>query len=313
MPFSTRRPRVLSLPGLLAVVTALLMAVSVPAAQAADSPTAAEVAAQQQEAARLAGETSAQQQAVEAAQMHLVELADQAGAALEAHEQAQRDRDAAQAEQQLQLERLAVAQAVLGEKRGEMGRWASRTYRQGGALADYESMMTLLQAENTDDLSQRLAMLQRVGRMRGEVVSTVAEAEAVQADATRKAEEAAKAATEAAARAEAAKVEADRLVAEQSAQLAVLQGLLASTTDAAAAAQQQADQLAAARALAEQRRLEAASGRRGGNAVTGPVGTCAGGDVSRYGNGAIPLSALCPLWARLGTTCVQTRPMPSTR
>jgi D-alanyl-D-alanine carboxypeptidase len=291
--------------GLLAAATALLVAApgtlaqAVPVELSASAPSAGDVAAQQQEAQRLAQETTAQERAVAAAQAALVALADQAGAALEAREEALRERDAAQAEEQAQVERLVAAQALVGAKRGEMGRWASRTYRAGGVLADYESLMTVLEAESTDDLSQRLAMLQRVGRMRGDVVHTVTEAEAVQADATRKAEQAALTASLAAERAETAKADADRLVAEQAAQLSVLQGLLATTSTAAAVADEQARQLAQARAIAEQRRLSAAAGH-GSNAVVGPVGSCAGGDVSRYPNGSIPVSALCPLWGAPG-------------
>jgi hypothetical protein len=38
----------------------------------------------------------------------------------------------------------------------------------------------------------------------------------------------------------------------------------------------------------------------GGNAVTGAVGSCAGGDVEHYPNGMIPISALCQLAAQPG-------------
>ena len=265
------------------------------------APTAQELDDQRAEAARLQHEVEAQQEAVVTAREGLSDLAAQAGAALERHEQAVREQEAARAEQQTQTERLVAAQALLGRKRADIGRWASTTYRSGGAMSDFADLMTLLDAENTDDLSQRLAMLQRVGRMRGEVVNTVAQAEAVQADASRRAQAAALAADLAAERAAAAKQEADRLVAEQAQALSALTALLADTDDAAQTAARQAERLAAARAIAEQRRLAAqAADRRGPNLVVGEVGACAGGNVSRYPNGAIPLSALCPLWGAPG-------------
>ena len=51
-------------------------------------------------------------------------------------------------------------------------------------MGDIEGLMNLLESENTDDLSQRMATINLVGRWRGSVVDTVEEAEAVQEDAT---------------------------------------------------------------------------------------------------------------------------------
>ncbi|GAB2673063.1 D-alanyl-D-alanine carboxypeptidase family protein [Thalassiella azotivora] len=259
--------------------------------------TPEELAEQQAEAERLLETIGTQAAAVDAARERLLELSEAAGAALEAAEEALRARDAALAEEQHQLGRLEAARELVGAKRGEMGRWASRTYREGGTLADYERLMGALTRGSTDDLAQRLTMLDRVGRMRGGVVVDVTEAEAVQADATRRARDAAAAAVTAAEEAERARQEADRLVTEQATAVGVLESLLSQTLESAGLG---AEQLEAARAVAEQRRLEAAARPGGVNAVTGEVGTCLGGDVGRYPNGMIPVDALCPVWGAPG-------------
>ena len=260
-------------------------------------PSAEDLASQQAEAQRLDAETRAQAEAIAEARRRLDELAEDAGAAMERYQQALRDVDEADAERALQEERLSVARDVLAGNREDMGRWASATYRDGGAMARYEGLMTLLESESTDDLSQRLAMLQTVGRVRGSAVETARDAEAVQRDATARSRAAAVEAAAAAGRAEAAKQEADSLLAAQRAQLEMLDALLATTREDAAAAEARAAQMALVRAAAEQQRLAAAAagGRQGPNAVTGPVGDCAGGEVHLYGNGAIPTSVLCPL------------------
>lgn len=259
------------------------------------APTAEELEAQRLEAERLDAEVAAQSNAVRASRRELTRLASEAGAALEAYQTALRERDAAETERQVQEERLAAATALVGQKQGDLGRWASSAYRDGGAMAEYESLMTLLESENTDDLGQRLVMLQRVGRMRGDVVTTVKGAEAVQVEAAGLARAAAVEAGLAQERATRHQEEADRLVADQQQQIAVLDDLIEDTRGAAEGADLAAEDLAAARAVAEQRRL-AAMADRGAvtvNRVTGEVGACQGGDVSRYPNGAIPVSALC--------------------
>lgn len=260
------------------------------------APTAEELEAQRAEAERLAAGAAVQERAVADARARLVDLSAQAGAAMERHQVALREAEAAEAERARQEERLAVAEAVLAGNRANLGRWVSQAYRDGGAMADYEGWMTVLESENTDDLGQRLQMLQVVGRARGTAVEIARQAEAVQADATRRSRAAAQAAADAAAQAEAARLEAERLVDEQRAQLAVLDQLLGRLRADAGTAKARAEQLAIARAASEQRRMAAlAQGAPGANAVTGPVGDCAGGPVHEYANGSIPLDALCLL------------------
>lgn len=264
-----------------------------------DAPTAEELEAQREAAEKLREATAAQEQAVTEAREQLAQLGESAGAAMQAYQEALQEQDVAEAETAVQQQRLQTARDVLAGNRVDLGRWASQAYRDGGAMAEYESWMTVLESQTTDDLSQRLAMLRVVGRARGAVVDVAEQAEAVQRDAARRARQAAYAAEQAAERAAEAKAEADRLLEEQRAQLQVLDRLLAELREDADTAEARARQLALARAASEQRRLAAAAAgaRAGANAVTGPVGDCVGGPVHRYPNGQIPLSALCPLGA----------------
>lgn len=261
-------------------------------------PTAEELAAQRAEAERLAAEVVNHEVALETARQAIDELSQRAAEALEAELAAVAAQAAAVMEQDRQLDRLDAAERLVRARQGELGRWASQTYRNGGHMGDIEGLMNLLESENTDDLSQRMATINLVGRWRGSVVDTVEEAEAVQEDATARAEEAADQATTAAGQAVAARELADSLLQQQRGQVALMQVLLDTTQQAATEAGNETEKMALARAEAEQRRLDARSGSRsGGNSVTGEVGDCVGGDVSSYPNGAIPWANLCPLWA----------------
>jgi hypothetical protein len=131
--------------------------------------------------------------------------------------------------------------------------------------------------------------LTAVGDSRSRSVTAFAEAAAAQDVAARRAAEAQAAASAAADTARQAKAERDAAVQAQRQVVEQLQADLATAVDAATTAQQSAANLAQARRLAA-----------GGGAVTGAVGSCAGGDLSPYSNGQIPLAALCPVWGAAG-------------
>ncbi len=263
-------------------------------------PSAEELAAQKLEAERLAAEVDNHELALQTARRAIDEISQGAAEAREAERVALDAQAAAVAEQGTQLQRLDAASSLVRTRQGELGRWASQVYRDGGELSGIEDLMSLLESENTDDLSQRVATLELVGRWRGSVVDTVEEAQAVQEDATVRAQTAADAATAAAGQAVAARQLADSLLDQQRGQVALLQALLASTSEAATAADAETQRMAAARAEDEQQRLDSMSGQRKDNRVTGLVGDCVGGDVSSYPNGAIPSENMCPLWAAAG-------------
>ncbi len=228
------------------------------------------------------------------------DLTAKAEAALESERVAQRAQAAAESERAAQELRLQAATALVDSRKGELGRWASQTYRHGGSLGDIEGFMTLVQSESTDDLGQRVQMLDLVGRWRGSVVDTVEEAEAVQEDATEKSAAAAEAAEVAAAQAVQARSEADAALQAQQAQVAVFGALLRKVSTEAEAADEKTEEMARVRAEAEQLRLAALAGAWKDNRVTGAVGDCEGLPTESYSNGLIPAEALCPVWASPG-------------
>ena len=180
------------------------------------------------------------------------ELTAAAEAALESERVAQRAQATAESERATQELRLRAATALVDSRKGELGRWASQTYRHGGSMGEIEGFMTLLESESSDDLGQRVQMLDLVGRWRGSVVDTVEEAEAVQEDATEKSAAAAEAAEVAAAQAVQARSEADAALQAQQAQVAVFGALLRKVSTEAEAADDKTEEMARVRAEAEQ-------------------------------------------------------------
>ena len=309
---STRWRRTLTAAAVAPFVAATLL-LAAPAMAAPDSgenvptdptgvvvPTAEELAAQQAEAERLAGEVENTEEALDTARDTVDELTAKAEAALESERVAQRAQATAESERAAQELRLQAATALVASRKGELGRWASQTYRHGGSLGDIEGFMTLVQSESTDDLGQRVQMLDLVGRWRGSVVDTVEEAEAVQEDATEKSAAAAEAAEVAAAQAVQARSEADAALQAQQAQVAVFGALLRKVSTEAVAADEKTEEMARVRAEAEQLRLAALAGAWKDNRITGAVGDCKGLPTESYSNGLIPAEALCPVWASPG-------------
>ena len=285
---------------MVAALAAALVSTSASGAAAAP-PTRQEVAEQRAEAERLRADVTEQESEVELAQARLGELSAAAGAALEDYALALQAQADAEAEHWEQSERLSVARVELNTTRGDLGRWAAETYRDG-PVSGYEGLLSLLQANSTDDLGLRLSMLRVVGRAQGGTVQQAGDAAEAQAAAVTAAEETARAVAETTVAAEAAKARSEQLVAEQRDQVAHLEVALQRSRTEAFAAQHKADQLARARELVAQGRVLSAPATNldGLNVVTGQTGECRGGDVQRYGNGQIPATALCPLWGAPG-------------
>lgn len=254
-------------------------------------PSAAELAAQQAQVAKLAAQVSDQSKALAAAQAQSERLQAQLAAAQQAEAAATVAQATAQTEETAQNQRLAAATALVQQRKMEDGQWAATTYRDG-QLDGVEKMMALLSSRNTDDLAQRMQMLNLVGRWRGSVVDTVEEARAVQADATARAQAAAAAATKAQSDAAAAKASAQAAMTQQTEQLMLIQTLLAQSQAQMTAAQNQNQAMMNSMTTS----MLAKGGAATNNVMVGPVDpSCPGGDVSGYANGQIPVSLLCPL------------------
>ena len=267
VPPSTRRRRLLT-----AVLTVPLVALGVllanPAAAAPDGgetapapeavvvgPTVEEVAAQRAVADQLAAEVGNQEEALEQARQAINDLQATGEQATRSQESALESQSAAEAENIRQTLRLQAANRIVEARKGELGRWASQTYRNGGSMGDIEGMMTLLKSENSAELSQRAQMLDMVGRWRGSVVDTVEEAEAVQQDATQKAAVAAETATIAAAQAATARAEADEALSAQGEEVALLGALLRAKEADATLAVEKTDQMERTRQEIERARI----------------------------------------------------------
>lgn len=220
-----------------------------------------------------------------AASARLAALSAQAGAALEARETAEERRTAALAEKARQERVEKAARQALAHERAAVGRWASTAYRLGG-LSQSPVATALLDGSTTDEVGSQLALLEHVGDRRHVLLLDAADTErvaeraaAAAAEAARTADAEAATAAEQAERAEGLLAQQRELVASLDAQLAAARTALASTGAAGAAAAEAAEAATPASPV-----------------PAGPfVGACTGEDVTGYGNGQIPLSALCPL------------------
>ena len=203
----------------------------------------------------------------------------------------------------------------------ELGRYAAAAYREGANVSGVGAASSLLSSGDITDFGRRVETMRWVGVQQGRAVERLRAAEASQARATAEAARAARAATAsealavanetaaiaaesqavaAADSAAAAKVHADQVVADQQTLIAALDAAAARAEGESVRAERELARLTTARAIAlerqarsdTQRRADIAAGR-----VVIPLGDCAGGEnLSRFDNGEIPRSVLCPLW-----------------
>ncbi len=292
--------------GCLGVGAAQPASAAVPSAlSAAQVPSAQEIEQARQAAERSRVAADAAQQQLTGAQQALDALAAQASAALERYQVAMEAKAAAEAEEAAQRQRLAEAEATLAEGKKDLGQWASQAYRGGGSLQQYSSLVAALQQGPTDESASALASVKRIGDGRSSAVTAYEEAQRVQVDATARAEAAAAEARTQADAAVAAKLESDALVEQQRTKVAELAAMQSATSGTALTDAQRAANLEAAKAEADARAAAAAaaaatSGTAVSGALVGPVGECTGASTAGYGNGLIPRSALCPLYAAPG-------------
>jgi hypothetical protein len=206
-------------------------------------------------------------------------------AAVQRQQQAQLDEAAAQSQLEQALQDVAV-------QRARLGRWAWRAYVSGGGLGDSPAMVTVLSGRTTDELAVVRALTRSAGNGQARALDGLREAEQRQEQAVADATIAQQAADADAAAAQTAKDAADAAVARQRAALDQQEQALETTRRQSAEADRQAQLLALAN--------QYAADPSGGGALTGPVGDCAGGDLSGFPNGRLPLAQLCPVFAAPG-------------
>jgi hypothetical protein len=292
---------VLALTGAWALEPALVVpdrAVAANASRLEREPTAEELARQQATVDRLKAQVQEKAAGVDGQRAALLAAAQLAGQALEQSATAVRALQQAQAREQATQRALAVATAAVERDRRAVGQWVRAAYQGGTPLSQNVMITTLLSARSGDDpisVDANLAVLRRIGRERERELAAV-EGSRRRADAaTDVAANASERAAAAAVTAARARDEAAQAVDEQRAVLAGAQDdLAAARDDVDAATRRRAD--LQARAWAGPTATGSGAGQD--NRVTGPVGTCRGGDsVEQYPNGEIPGPALCPLRA----------------
>lgn len=254
-----------------------------------------------EQAAQLDARAQHQATEVAAARSALARLNDKATVALAALQRASLAADRARDAQSAAEDDLAVAQTHTLEAREELNDLAAGAYRSMAAGGDIATTLSLVQNGDPQAFIDGMSVLGQVGKHQATVIDElrVAEADELRAEhlATAAADRAAAAQRDAAT----AKHKADALVAAQQRQVGQLRTLLSQTRSAAADAH--AKQRDFARRLERARAKAAAIRARQAAAAasyTGPIPTCNGGSVSGYGNGELPVSALCALWGAPG-------------
>ncbi|MEZ0166019.1 D-alanyl-D-alanine carboxypeptidase family protein [Kineococcus sp. LSe6-4] len=206
-------------------------------------------------------------------QDQLTTLAAQAASALETYQQALQAQQDAQVAADAAQQELAAADAALAASREEMGDWASQAYRGASGFSELSGVAVLLDPRRTGDVGSTLATIDRVGGQHAEVVETAVQARARQEAATARASAAVDAAHTRVEEAAAAKATADAAVQQQ-----LLAYSEAQRTSAGLGP------LAPDAAVTDRAR-----------AFLSSTQTCAGGTLTGFPNGLLPLEALCPL------------------
>ena len=167
--------------------------------------------------------------------------------------------------------------------------YARNAYMGAGANGRLAGVMSLLNSGSATDLMDGLALLDKAGDSLSDLLGQLRSAQRESVTAANQAHIALAGMRQAQTDAEQARAAANRAVAAQRALLADAQAR------AAAVAAQAREAHRNARALAQELAAELAAARA--RAAAGDAGArCAGGDISGYPNGQIPIALLCPLY-----------------
>jgi hypothetical protein len=257
-------------------------------------PTQAEAQAAQDAATAAHAQVDRQTGQLDLARTSLTSAASAAGLALERYRSAVLALQQAQQSAERAGDALDEVDVRLRTAQEALGRWVRQAYGTGGSLTGSPTATTLLSGGDLDGVDLARVVLERNGSATHRALAQVVQAQAARQVAADSADDAQRVASDAAVGAATAKAQADAAVQRQQAAVDQLQLDLTGAQDTATQADQRAARLARARALAD------AGARAWRNQVTGPVGSCSGGDVSGYANGTIPLTDLCPLWGAPG-------------
>jgi zinc D-Ala-D-Ala carboxypeptidase len=302
--------------GLAAAVTPVMVAATLlcgsPVALAAPPPPAAGTGGGSSEPARLTpaqvkaqiaaadvlrSRLTASSAAMAAASSRLEQLARRSSGLLARLADARDAERAAHAETAAQQRRLAVLATQVAAEKTRLGQWAHDSYVSGGgSLSNLAATMHLLTSGSPQDSSDGLAVLSYLADERGRAFDHLKALLAAQDDATAKAAAAAKRADDAAKVALAAKAALDRSVAQQRAALKRFRAAQAAQVATAGGLRGDLLRSGSAAARAADRRLAKVLRAHGGPAGAKAGADCSPGDTRDYPNGAVPASALCPMY-----------------
>lgn len=254
----------------------------------------------QRQAHRLDAQARHQAQAVARARDRLARLDARANAALDQYQVAKLAADRAQAANVVAQQNLAAAQARTNAARQTLEETAANAYRSMAAGGTLGTTFTLIETGNPQQFVNGLALLGQIGKSESQVVDDLRLAEADELRSEHIAASAAAAATATAQDAQVVKETADRLVAQQQREVRRDRALLVNTKQAAAKAHQRTRSLQHKIAVAEARAAAIRARQAAAAAAGGLVAKCDGSSVAGYGNGQLPVHALCPLWGAPG-------------
>ena len=280
----------------LCLAMAVMGAIATPASADSDTHKLKKAKAQ---AASLDAKAQQTAKAITLARARLAALDAQANAALDglsrATHAAKVAADAVAAAEQV----AQAAAAQTAHARAVLNNLAANAYRNQSTGGPIAATLALVKSGDPATLMEGMNLLDEVGKTQSEALDQLKVAEDVQKRAEEGAAQASALALQAENGARQAKQEADAMVAQQSTAVAALGHLLAATKDAAQAAHKQAANLEHAIAVA---RARAAAIRRAQALAAAhmPVAGCNGTSVAGFANGALPTSALCPLWGAPG-------------
>jgi hypothetical protein len=231
--------------------------------------------------------------------VQLARLDDEANAALDAAQAADTAVSRAAAAERAAQAVVAAAAVTTTEAHERLDALAANAYRTQAYGGSFAVTLSLVRSGDPSSFINGMNLLDQVGKKQSQTLDELRLAEAQQRRAEEAAAQATAIASAAADAARAAKSRADGLVTQQQHAVRVLDTLLASTRRAARAAHQRVGALeraiAAARARAAAiRRAQALAAR------SMPHAGCDGSSLAGYGNGQLPVSALCPLWGAPG-------------
>jgi hypothetical protein len=297
--------------GVVAAVTAVAaLALAAPASAGTGHHLQRQRAKVAHRAAQLDAAAAKQAAQIAASRARLARLDAAANTALGRFQAAQAAAQRAQAASVAAQQALVAAAQQTAAARATLNQMAADAYRTMAAGGTMSTAVSLLQTGDPQSFLDGLNVLGQVGKSEGEAVAEFRTAQARQKLAQQQAAQAARQAAAKASAAAQAKQQADTLVAAQQQALSEQRTLLASTRTAASAAHATVasldHQIAVARARAAAiRAAQARAAAAAAAAGTAVIPTCREADGSRYANGHLPPSALCPLWDAPGQMLVK--------